>query len=349
MRNRLVVVCSVVLVVAVVAAAMVWWRAVQATDLQRALALAPASSERFTWTDWAGVRDTLGSEVSASSDPEAVAGFLDEAFEADLSPMSSLLESTDAMQESYGFSPASLEWELLAQSEEGAAVLMQLPEETDVDALADRLEDLGYQRPDDDTGVWQGGRDLLPRIGTLTPELQHLALDPDRHLLVASDTAAYAEVAIDAATGEDDGFDDLEDVVESVGEPLAAAVYGGDLACNSLAMGNADPANADQARELVAAAGEVNPLTGFAMARGRDGLVRAAMSFEDEDQARINADTRARLASGPAPGQGGDFADRFRLGEVTAEGSVVVMELDPVPGSYVLSDLSSGPVLFATC
>ena len=34
---------------------------------------------------------------------------------------------------------------------------------------------------------------------------------------------------------------------------------------------------------------------------------------------------------------------------MTAEGSVVEMELDPVEGSYVLSDLSSGPVLFATC
>ena len=62
-----------------------------------------------------------------------------------------------------------------------------------------------------------------------------------------------------------------------------------------------------------------------------------------------NADTRARLADGPAPGQGGDFTDLFALGAVTAEGEVVTMELDPVEGSYVLSDLSNGPVLFATC
>ena len=34
---------------------------------------------------------------------------------------------------------------------------------------------------------------------------------------------------------------------------------------------------------------------------------------------------------------------------VTAEGSLVTLALDPVPGEYVLSDLSSGPVLFATC
>ena len=349
MRNRLVVVGAALLVVAAVAAGVVWWRTAQQTELQRAVALAPAATERMTWTDWAGVRATLGSDVDASSGSDEVAAFLDEAYEADLSPMSSLLESADALQESYGFSPASLEWELLAQSEEGAAVVMQLPDDADVDALADGLERLGYQRPGDETGVWRGGQNLLPTIGTLTPELQYLALDPDQKLVVASDSADYAGVAIDAATGETEGFEGLDDVVEEAGRPLAAAIYDGDHACKALAMGNAGPADEAEADDLRAAAGQVDQLTGFAMAAGRDGLVRVLMSFDDDEDARTNADTRARLASGPAPGQGGDFADRFRLGRVTAEGAVVEMELDPVEGSYVLSDLSSGPLLFATC
>ena len=137
-------------------------------------------------------------------------------------------------------------------------------------------------------------------------------------------------------------------MVEAAGSPLAAAIYGGDVVCGSLAMGNAGPADQAEARDLLAAAGEVNPLTGFAMARSSGG-VRVAMSFDTEEQARANADSRARLASGPAPGQGGAFSDRFDLGRVSAQGEVVTMELDPVEGSYVLSDLSSGPVLFATC
>ena len=70
---------------------------------------------------------------------------------------------------------------------------------------------------------------------------------------------------------------------------------------------------------------------------------------ESEEQARRNADSRAQLAVGPAPGQGGTFDDRFRLGRVSAEGSVATMELEPREGEYVLSDLTSGPVLFATC
>ncbi|MCU1537546.1 MAG: hypothetical protein JWP82_1897, partial [Humibacillus sp.] len=41
--------------------------------------------------------------------------------------------------------------------------------------------------------------------------------------------------------------------------------------------------------------------------------------------------------------------DRFSVGPVTADGRFVTMDLKPVEGAYVLSDLSSGPVLFATC
>jgi len=80
-----------------------------------------------------------------------------------------------------------------------------------------------------------------------------------------------------------------------------------------------------------------------------EGDVRVAMEFADDDQARPNADSRTVLAAGPAVGQGGDFADRFALGSAGADGTVVVLDLDPVAGAYVLSDLSTGPVLFATC
>ena len=73
------------------------------------------------------------------------------------------------------------------------------------------------------------------------------------------------------------------------------------------------------------------------------------VSLEDDDVARVDAETRATLATGPAPGQGGDFADRFALDEAASSGRVVTLDLSPVPGQYVLSDLTSGPVLFATC
>ena len=349
MRNRVLAGLVALVASALVVVGVLGWRVWQQNDFQRAVSLAPADAQRLTWTDWAGVRTTLGADLGPDSSPQQVGDFLDEAFDADLSPMSALLGSAETLHERFGFSPATLEWELLSQSDQGAVVIMQLPDETDMGAVADRFEQLGYQRPDSDTGVWTGGVDLLPTIGSLTPELQYLALDADQRLVVGSDTGAYLEQAMGTVTGDTGGVEGLDDVVDAVGEPLAAAVYDGPVVCSELAMGHADPADRDQAEQLVTAAGEVNPLTGFAMATQPSGDVRVAMSFETEEQARVNADSRAALAVGPAPGQGGEFTDRFELGRVTAEGEVVVMRLAPVEGSYLLSDLTSGPVLFATC
>ena len=349
MRKQLVLAVAVLVALTLVVVGVRAWRSLQMNDFERAVSLAPVGTQRLTYTHWAGVRSALEVDLDADSPTGEVEQFLDDAFERDLSPMSALLESTPAMHEEFGFSPATLDWELLSQSESGSAVLMRLPEDTDFDAVEDRLEELGYQRPDEDDGVWLGGIDLLPTIGTLTPQLQFLAVDADQRLVIGSDTQGYAAQTMETITGDADSVEGLDDVVDASGEPLAAAVYDGPLACRSLAMSAADAADQDQAEQLVAAAGEVNPMTGFAMALQPGLDVRVAMSFESEEQARTNADTRAALASGPAPGQGGDFTDRFRLGTVSAEGDVVTMELEPGEGEYVLSDLSSGPVLFATC
>jgi hypothetical protein len=216
--------------------------------------------------------------------------------------------------------------------------------------MADRLEDLGYDPPQSDTGVWQGSPDVLAGISpSLTPELMNVALDADRHLVVTSDRAGYLDQVMSTVSGDGDHLEGFDDVVEAAGEPLSAAVYSGEVACQALAMSSADPTDQAQADELIRNAGEVNPVTGFAMAvqPGRD--IRVVLEFENEDQARVNADSRAVLARGPAPGQGGDFSDRFTVDRVTAEGSLVTLALDPADGEYVLSDLSSGPVLFATC
>ncbi|WP_323792724.1 hypothetical protein, partial [Nocardioides sp.] len=123
----------------------------------------------------------------------------------------------------------------------------------------------------------------------------------------------------------------------------------GDQDSNALALARADDTDVATGRSLIEAAGDVNPLTGFSMGAYADGNVRVAMSLSSPEQARVNAETRAILATGPAPGQGGDFSERFALEGASAKGDVVILDLIPVDGAYVLSDLSSGPVLFATC
>lgn len=320
-----------------------WWREAHRSDLQRALTLAPAEAERVSWTAWADVRRELGT----GADLEAL---LDEGYDADLTSASALVESAPLLEEEYGWSPATVDWELLAQSSRGAAVVVGLPDDLDAGSLADRLDALGYARPDDEAGVWDGGEELVATVAegrSSSPVLQYVALDADEGVLTLSDNGAYLRDVLEGRDDEGDG--ELDEVVEAVGDPLSAAVYRGSHACSALAMSQADPTDQAAADELVAAAGEVNPMTAFAMAvePGRD--LRVAMSFESADQARRNADSRAALASGPAPGQGGSFRDRFALGEVAAEDTLLTLELVPAEGTSVLSDLSTGPVLFATC
>lgn len=329
------------------------WHEAHRTDLQQAIALAPADAERFSFTDWAGVRRLLDAgDLSTDSSYRDVEGFLATAYDRDLSSTSAMVGSAQVLQDKFGFSPASVVWELFSQSTDGAVVTMRMPDGFAFDDLADTLTGLGYLEPKDEDGVWVGGGDVVARISGgigLSPEFQYVALDAADHLVLTSDTSSYLTVARDAANGGGDTVSGLDAVVAAAGDALSAAVYSGDNVCRALAMSQADESDQAQADQLVAVAGKVNPLTGFAMASQADGTVRVAMSFEDADQARTNADTRATLAAGPAVGQGGDFSDRFSIVSTTADGDLVEMDLKPVEGAFVLSDLSNGPVLFATC
>lgn len=359
MARRLIVGVVVVLAIALVAAAALvavrWWRDRDTTELERATSYAPADAQRLSWTDWAAVREAVGAvgtDLDGSSSAGEVRRFLDRGFDRDLTSTSALVQSAEVMQAHFGFSPATADWELFSQADDGAVVIVRVPDDTDLDAIADDLERSGFTRPATDPtggGVWSGGSGLLPEIGAdLTPELQYVALDADEHLVLTSDNKAYLQQTVDHL-GDGSIPDGMQDVVAASGSPLSAAVYDGPYACSALAMGHADPSAQREADQLVAEAGEVNPVTGFAMSAQPGGDVLVALGFETDDQARTNADTRSVLASGPAPGQGGDFSDRFSVASATADGSVVTLDLVPTDGSYVLSDLSTGPVLFATC
>lgn len=330
------------------------------TRLAAAMELAPPDALRYGWTDWAAVRAEVG--VGESEDEVGGVGrLLRRAFDADLSPMSALVSSAPVLEAEYGVSPASLEWELFAQSEVGAVVLLGLPDDLDLDELRDRLTGLGYLEPERADGVWEGGAELLTGLGSLTPELTHLRLDEEHRVLAASDQVATLEdlaeqdrgaVDTTAVDAPDDSAGGIDLVVaalgDQLGEPTAAAIYSGPQACAALAMTQADPETQAEAAALIADAGDVTAYDAYGIGVGED-EAGVAMAFEDADDARTNADTRSVLASGAAPGQGGSFADRFTLDEVAAEDRLLTLDLTPVRGAFVLSELSAGPVLFATC
>lgn len=339
-----------VVVIALVAATVVVWRLTRDDDsrFEAALALAPDSSERFSWTDWAAVRAEVGADLSADSSADELDDFLLNAFDRDLTATTALEQSAPTLQTTFGFSPGTIDWELFAQGEAGAVVIIGLPDDYDFGGLRDRLTKIGFEAPDSADGVWLGGVDLLETLdGPVTPELAAVQLDEDSGVLFGSDDPSFLEERADKARGDlDDG---VSAAVEAAGPALSASAFTGDHACSALSMSEADPADRTRAAELIEAAGEVHPLTGFAISAQPAGDVRVTMSFADADQARANADSRSRLAAGPAPGQGGTFPERFSLGEVVAVDTVVSMELEPLESTFVLSDLNQGPVLFATC
>ncbi len=353
MPKRLTIAVVGVLAVALVAAAVVvgvrWWHAAHRTRLEQATAYAPADAERLSWTDWSAVRRHVGARLDGDSSEAELQSMLDAGYDADLTSASALVQSAPVLQKSFGFSPATADWELFSQSRKGAVVIIGLPDGTDFDAIGRRLSADGFARPSTDAGVWLGGSELLPQIGSaLTPELQYVALDPDDHLVLTSDDAAYLEKVVDGL-GDHRLPGALRSVVAASGDPLSALVYDGDYTCSALAMSGADADDEASGEQLVQEAGGVDPVTGFAMSAQPGGHVRVVLGFANRDQARRNADARATLATGPAPGQGGDFADRFSLASATADDDLVTLDLRPTKGSSVLSDLSSGPVLFATC
>ena len=121
MSRRLVVVVMAGLVL--VAGGRATWRLAQPqTPLQQALSMTPVDVDRVSWTDWDAVRHELGAELGTDSSAADVRAFLDGAFSADLSPMSALVSSAPVLQQQFGFSPASLQWELFAQSSEGGRI-----------------------------------------------------------------------------------------------------------------------------------------------------------------------------------------------------------------------------------
>jgi hypothetical protein len=314
-----------------------WWRHHHRTGLSAAVALVPDDVQRYSWTDWAGVRRALHVDDAEDPTDAAVAALLSKGFDADLTSASAMVTSATALQSHLGFSPATAEWELFAQSDSGAVVIVRPPS---TDGIEKALARAGYTQGGD--GTWDGS-DAAARLG-ITPEFGHVAVHDGR--VYGSDSADYLDEVVGGGFSPSD---DVDRAVGAVGDPVSAVVYSGDYACGHLAMSQADDVDQAQAAELIRQAGGVDPLTAFAMGADADRQVTVALAFESHDQAVHDADARAALASGPAPGQGGDFADRFELGRVAAAGSVVTMRLRPVAGAYVLSDLSTGPVLFASC
>jgi len=348
-----------VLVLVLVAAGLGlrWWldRA-EDTALGEALGAVPASVQRVSFTDWARVRAEVGRGIGAGAPPGRIQDFLDRAFDADLVASSGLWEATETLDAAYGFSALDVASETLAQGRDGAVVALRLAAGADPTAIEDRLRDLRYDEPPAGAGtpgIWSADETRLALAGpSLSSLLLNVVVTDD--WVLASDQVAFLDRAAgvigdgDASLADAAVVDDLLGAMEGR-SVLNAVLWPDDFVCEDLAMAQADPADAVVAEDVVARAGGVGPLAGALMARFDAREAVMALAYESADRAERDRDARLALAEGEAVGRSGTFAERFDATAVV-DGRVVRLDLRLRRGAEgVLTELTRGPVLPATC
>lgn len=342
MRVR--VVLGVLLALALVAGAAWWILRDRRTTYEEALATLPAQTLRASYTDWAFAKDTV--------DAQKLPAFIDQAYDADITRGSALENTAVEIDEVYGISLRDALWETYGQSDDGSVAVLRVADSTSYSRLRDVLRRAGYDEPRSETAAWAGSAEVISGLNpSLSPVMQNVLLLEDDHLVLFSDSAAYAEDTADVIDGSRDSLlDSVSDLAAVADRPVAAILWAQDFACGALSMSEADASDQALADALVRGVGGVDPLDGLVMARSGSGDVTVGMQFANDDQATANLQARTDLASGEAPGLGGSFRDRFTLGSAKTDDRLVVLQLRPAPDEHtLLSSISSGPVVFATC
>lgn len=323
-----------------------------------ALDSVPQVTATLNVTDWERVRAELGvPELDGASPATDRDDALNRAYDADLSAVSALVVSTEAMTDTFGWSVFDLRWEAYAQSTEGAVTVAALDNRVSTADVTARLREIGFTPPEegaDDGGVWIGGADLLAGLDVeLTPQLAYVAVLPEQGYVVASDRPSYAARTVGVITGDGPSMA-LVDAAPQVALLLAdlpvAVVHTAARGCDLTGFDTASAPDRRAAAQRAQQAGGLVPSAGMGFGLNGDGVLRVVQHFVSQAGAAQQRDVRVALASGPATGQGGDFEDRFRLVAADVDGSDLVLVLRPVEGaSQLLSDLASGPFLPVWC
>jgi hypothetical protein len=314
----------------------------------------PEETARATFTDWVRVGEQVDApKVGAELSPEKLDALLVDAYDRGLLELSAVHDSSQALLELYDFTPFDLQWEIYGQSETGAVDVLKFSDHVDLTAFDDRLRDLGYEAPTSERAAWYGDPEVLAGLSAdLTPIQQGIVILPEEHLVLMSANPDYAARSAKVISGDAPSLRDVDGVEDLASAPLApvtAILWARDFACQDLAMSQADGTDQQLADELVEEAGGVDPLAGLMMAQEADGAFLVSMRFESDDQAANNLASRQSLARGDAPGQGGSFPERFAVDRAEVDGRMLELLFDPVDDRSLMTDISSGPVLFATC
>jgi hypothetical protein len=353
-RRWIVVVAAAVLVLIVIGGLLTWWLARGPSGpYSDAMGTLPEETLRVSFTDWARVDEQMEvPDVDEAQDPVKVDDFLASAYDTDLVTGSTLLEVIAGLAGTFGYTPAEAEWEAYGQSRNGSVDVLKVTDAVDFDTVASNLEEAGYEVPDADDGVWRGSGDLVVQFESpMTTVQSNVLLLADEQMILTSDSADYLEDTRAVIRGDSPSLravPGVDPMLEATQGAVAAQLWARDFACEDLAMGQADAVDKEEGARLIEQAGGVRPLDGLVLARTGGQAATIAMWFDSKADAVDDLQPRTDLAQGPAPGQGGDFTERFTIEESRAEDSLVNMRIRAKTDS-LMSDLGQGPVLYAAC
>src|SRR5689334_17771150 len=98
----------VVLGALVVVGARIWTER-NRTDLRRSLDVVPSSTLRLSFTDWSAVREALRIDAGKKPDEKVIKDLVSRGYDQDLTAVSSIDDSAEALQQHFGFSPATMD------------------------------------------------------------------------------------------------------------------------------------------------------------------------------------------------------------------------------------------------
>ncbi len=289
--------------------------------IQEALEYLPDQATSVVFVDEAAIAERLevdDLETGASEDDvdRWIEASRDEAYGSELRNW------TAVMQEA-AFSEFDVEWEATATSEDDLVRVTKLHADVDFDALADDLEDAGYERStkgeaETFTADLSSADATTGLIGDRYPSvLINLALVPDEHLIVTGDIAQGLDVVgEDKDSLADSGrFDDVLD--QAPGDELEFASLDVDPPCGAALGGRATPEQVEQAFGNL---GHPRSIGYFAAPDERLKVVRL---FPDEEAAADDENGLVTHLDGPAKAAGLDVDL-----DTEVDGSTVVVEAD---------------------
>lgn len=351
-RSTIIGAAVVVFILAVVVFAKVWNSAHPAGVLAFPDVM-PAEVQRVNFTNWSDVRTEL--RVLRDDEITTMPAWLGKAFERDLSATSNMKDVGPSLQEHFGFSPANIQWEAYGQAPKGQVEVIRVNDTLDFAGIEAKLVAAGYPKPAAADGIWAGGVDRLAALDpSISAEFANIVLLPKQRLVLTSSSLSFLQKTIETVTGNEKSLKTvktLTDMLDELGQPVAARVWVGDNACADLSMAKADEDSQTMADQAIAEAGPITPLVGFALALDDNGDLLAAAQLPTADDAKVDLKSRAVLAVGPTfNGTGSAFPDDLTLVASDAKKATVLLDFKPNhPGVFPLSMYFNGPLVFATC